>query len=79
MRGGMLGSVPFMPLHRWGSVLQLTTLPFPTAARASPFLPEARQWATSTGHGHEEHARYFFRVLGSIPVIYVLTFRVIPP
>jgi hypothetical protein len=34
----MWGSVPYLPLHRWGSVLQLTTLPFSAAARASLFL-----------------------------------------
>ena len=33
----MWGFVPYLPLHRWGPVLQLTTLPFPAAARASLF------------------------------------------
>ena len=37
------------------------------------FLPKARQWATWTGRGNEEHG-----VLGSIPVILVFTIRVIP-
>ena len=39
MRDGMWGSVPYLPLHSWGSVLQLTTLPFSAAARASLFYP----------------------------------------
>jgi hypothetical protein len=37
------------------------------------FLPKARQWATWTGSGNEEHG-----VLGSIPVIHVFTIRLIP-
>ena len=73
VRRGMWGFVPHLPLHRWSSVLQLTTLPSSAAARASFFLPKARQWATWTGRGNEEHG-----VLGSIPVILVFTIRVIP-
>jgi hypothetical protein len=39
VRRGMWDFVPHLPLHRWSSVLQLTTLPSSAAARASLFCP----------------------------------------